>query len=215
MPNKYKVIVADDHSFFRKGVMFAVNRMPNFEVVAEATSGLDVIEKLKNNKAQVVLMDIKMPVMDGIDATKEIKRKYPDIDIIALTMHGDEAYIESMLSAGAKGYMLKDAESEDLEFALKSIVEGKQYFSQSIIPQLTSSFLNRNKEKTTTELTNRELEILSLICKGFSNSEIADQLNLSHRTITTHRTNIYAKLNVKNTASLISYAIKSNLVDLA
>lgn len=214
MENKTKIIVVDDHSFFRKGVILAVNRMPDIEVVAEAASGVELLEILKTTKTDIVLVDIKMPDMDGIEATTQVLNKYPHIKVLALTMHGDEAYIESMLNAGAMGYMLKSSESEDLEQALKSLLNNQQYYSSELLPQLTNRFLKKPDEKSKVKLTGRELEVLDLVFKGYTNQEIANQLCLSLRTITTHRTNLNLKTGAKNTAGLIGFAIKNKLVNI-
>lgn len=215
MAKKHSVMVVDDHSFFRKGVMFAVNRIDSFEVIDEASSGNELLEKLMKRIPDIILIDIRMPDMDGIEATKKALEIDSGLKIIALTMHGEEAYIESMLNAGAMGYMLKNSESEDLERALKCIIEGKQYYSQEILPQLANRFLHKKKEAQIEKLTKREVEVLELVCNGYSNQEIADKLFLSLRTITTHRSNLNSKLGVKNTVGLMAYAIKHRLVDLS
>lgn len=215
MAKKHSVMVVDDHSFFRKGVMLAVNRIDSFEVIDEASSGKELLEKLKKRIPDIILIDIRMPDMDGIEATKKALAFNSGLKIIALTMHGEEAYIESMLNAGAMGYMLKNSESEDLERALKCIIEGKQYYSQEILPQLANRFLHKKKEPSIEKLTKREFEILELVCNGHSNQEIADKLFLSLRTVTTHRSNLNSKLGVKNTAGLMAYAIKHRLVDFS
>lgn len=208
-------MVVDDHSFFRKGVALAVNRTNNFEVIDEATSGTELLTKLEKQIPEIILLDIRMPEMDGIEATKKALELVPDLKIIALTMHGEEVYIESMLNAGAIGYMLKNSESEDLERALDYAIEGKQYFSQEVLPQLTNLYINKKNEPIKEKLTKRELQVLNFVFKGYSNQEIANELFLSLRTVTTHRSNLNSKTGAKNTASLIAYAIKHKLVDLS
>ncbi len=214
MTEKYKVMIVDDHAFFRKGVMFAVNRIPNFEVIDEAASGAELLRKIENNTPDIVLLDINMPDLSGIETTQRALAIEPNLKIIALTMHGEEAYVESMLNAGAMGYMLKSSESDDLERALLCVAAGNQLYSSEILPQLTKRFLNKPHKQDLNKLTKRELEVLNYIFKGYSNKEIAEALFVSLRTITTHRTNLNSKTGAKNTATLIAYALKNNLVEL-
>jgi len=162
-----------------------------------------------------VLMDIKMPLMNGIDATKAAMQSFPGLKIIALSMFGDEQYLQSMLDAGAKGFLLKNIRTSDLDRALKIIAEGKNFFSEELLTYFTERFSNREgKTGSFDPLTGRELEILQHIANGLTNKEIADKLFISVRTVTNHRANINSKTGANNTAKLIAFALKHNLISI-
>lgn len=209
-----KIIVVDDHSFFRKGVIMVINRFNNAEIIGEACNGAELLNLLQNLTPDIILMDIKMPVMDGIEATRKVLERYPEIKIIAFSMFGDEEYLESMINAGIQGFLLKNAESEDMERALNTIANGQQYFSEEFLPYFTKKFLSKDANNTNVSLTKRELEILQLVAQGLSNQEIADKLFLSIRTITSHRANLNSKTGSKNTVNLLTYAIKNKLIHI-
>jgi DNA-binding NarL/FixJ family response regulator len=210
---KIKILLADDHGIIRDGIKLMLNKSPELEIVAEANNGQEVIDYLEENakSIDVILMDINMPVMNGIEATQKISETYPDINILALTMHIEETYISNMLKAGALGYILKESNKDELIDAIKSIASGKKYYSNEVSVTLINSLMSDSKDKDK-ELSDREIEILSLIASGNTNKEIGEKLFISGRTVETHRRNILSKLEVKNTAEMIKYAIQNKLV---
>lgn len=214
MEQVLKIIVADDHEFFRKGVIMALSRIKNVNVIGEASNGQEVLDLLEIQSPDVILMDIKMPVMDGIEATKQVLDINSNIKVIALSMFSEEVYLEGMINAGVFGFLLKNSESKDLERALDNVSQGKQYFSEEFIPYFTNKYMNKDKEEDKALLTKRELEVLNLVAHGLTNQQIANKLFVSIRTITNHRANLNAKTGSKNTVNLLSYAIKHKLIKL-
>ena len=212
-----KIILVDDHTLFRNGLKLLIHNTPNFRVIAEASNGKEFIDLLsKEEKPDVVLLDIAMPEMDGIEAAAIALEKYPDLPIITLSMYGEEDYYFKMVSLGVKGFLLKNSDIHEVCSALESVVEGGTYFSQELLFNLVSNLRSSSLAGTedNSMLSERELEILLLICKGFSNQEIADELFISKRTVDKHRANILSKTNCKNTANLVVYAIKNRLVEI-
>jgi DNA-binding NarL/FixJ family response regulator len=207
-----EVIIADDHPLFRKGLAMQLKEFRNIRVIAEAGDGQAFLDILKIKKADLVFMDIKMPVMDGIEATKQAVALVPGIRIIALSMYGEEEYLDSMLNAGAKGFLLKNISKEDLERAIRSVMAGNSYFSDEILTILTKTIVRPANKEVPLKFSRRELEVLDLICKGHKNAEIADKLFLSQRTIDGHRANLISKVGVKNTVGLVTYAIKNKII---
>ncbi len=209
---KTKIVIVDDHEFFRKGVGMTIANLSFVELIGEASNGEDLLELLKITKPDIILMDIKMPKMDGITAAEKVKERYPDIKIVALSMFGEEKYLESMLQAGASGFLLKNVDKDGLERALAIIADGKQYFSEELLPYFTKKYTTKEPEDAS-KLTKRELEVLLLVSKGLTNQEIADQLFISTRTIANHRANIYSKVGTKNAVELLIYAIKNKMIE--
>ena len=211
-----KIILVDDHTLFRNGLKLLINNTPNFRVIAEASNGKEFIDLLSKEEPDVVLLDIAMPEMDGIEAAAIALEKYPDLPIITLSMYGEEDYYFKMVSLGVKGFLLKNSDIHEVCSALESVVEGGTYFSQELLFNLVSNLRSSSLAGTedNSMLSERELEILLLICKGFSNQEIADELFISKRTVDKHRANILSKTNCKNTANLVVYAIKNRLVEI-
>ena len=206
-----KLILVDDHCIFRESLkrLFIAEKIA--DVVAEAKNGKEFLELLDSFTPDIVLMDISMPIMDGIEATKKAVEKYPNIQVIALSMYGDEKYYQKMIEAGVKGFVLKNADIKELESAIAEVSSGGNWFSNELLRKVIS---NMSKTSEIELLTNRELEILNIICRGYSNEQIAKELNLSFDTIKWHRSNILSKTGCKNTASLIMYSIRNNLVEL-
>jgi DNA-binding NarL/FixJ family response regulator len=202
------LIIVDDHEFFRKGVMLTLERFSFIKIIAEASNGLEFMELLKKKPVDIVLMDINMPGMDGVETTKKALEVNPNLKIIALTMFGEEQYLESMIDAGASGFILKNIDAAGLEYALKTVSEGKNYYS----PEVMNFFANKRSKKNQTRLTKRETEILEYVAKGLTNQQIANTLYVSLRTITNHRANMHKKVGVKNTIGLLSWAIKQNII---
>lgn len=207
------IFLVDDHEFYRKGLSVTINRFDDMQVSGEASNGQEFLDQLAYKLPDIVLMDIKMPVMDGIEATNKAMKLYPDLKIVALSMFGEEEFLESMLEAGVKGFLLKNIGQEGLRNALTKIAEGKQYFSEELIPYFTRKYMGKNASGEN-QLTKRELEILQLIADGLSNKDIADKLSISLRTVTNHRSNLNIKTGSKNTAGLLAYAIKNDMVNI-
>ena len=211
---KVNIIIAEDHEFFRKGLVMVLNEIDFINVKGETNNGKELIDLLKTTPADIVITDIKMPVMDGIEATKNIKTLYPDIKIIVLSLHGEEEYLKKMIDIGVDGFILKDTNKEGLERALSAVKNGKQYFSTDFFTFFTKQYSSNHTHTTDVKLTPRELEILQQISLGLTNKEIAEKLFISAKTVINHRTNILSKTETKNTASLIRFAFKNKLIKL-
>jgi DNA-binding NarL/FixJ family response regulator len=208
-----KIAVVEDHDFYRNGLCLAIKRFKFIELAYEAVNGKDFIEKQKINPADIVLIDIMMPVMSGYDAITASRMEFPNLKIIILTMLEEDGYIQKFINLGVQGYLLKNIDFRGLETALKAIIEGKTYYSQELMSYFTRQLREDNKNpRIAIKLTSRELEILQLIYEGLSNQEIADKLFVSVRTITNHRFNLKTKISAKNTAGLISYGLKNKLL---
>lgn len=213
--NTIKVILADDHVIVRNGIKILLESEGEVEVIAEASNGQEAVEKVKQLKPDILISDIRMPIMNGLEATAELKRISPETKTLILSMHDDEEYIIKSVECGASGYLLKDTTKEEFIKALKSIIEGHKYFSGDISDVLVNGYLNKNTassssnadgdaaERIDYHITKREKQILQLVYEGHSNKEIADELSKSIRTIETHRFNIMKKLGVGNITELI------------
>ncbi len=205
-----RVIIADDHVIFRKGLRTVLNEITNVKVIAEASNGHELLEILKNNKTDIILMDIKMPLIDGIEATKKISEKFPEVNIIALTMHEEIGYFNKMLEAGATGFLLKKTNREELQNAINTVMQGDNYYSEEFVCNINSK--NNTKISAKINLTERETQILELICKGMSNNEIAKHLGISQKTVDVHRCHLFEKTGAKNAPHLVMFAIKHGII---
>lgn len=211
-PKSYRIILADDHALFLSGLNGLLSRRPECEVVGTAANGAECLELIRTVPHDVVLMDIDMPVMDGIEATERAVAANPDERIITLSMHAEEAFYFRMVEAGAKGFILKSAELDEVVAAIRVVCEGGSFFSQELLQHLVGSLKTSRQEQPEDLLSDREKEILLLICKGLSNQEIGEQLFISKRTVDKHRANILEKTGCKNTANLVVWAIKNGVV---
>ncbi|MFL5729044.1 MAG: response regulator [Cytophagaceae bacterium] len=215
-----KIVLADDHGIVRDGIKSTLRDEKSFKIIGEASNGLEAIERVKTLSPDVIIIDINMPEMNGIEATAIISKKYPDTKSLVLSMHDNEDYILKSIESGAAGYLLKDTSKEEFVKAINAVAKGEKYFSTSISNILATGYLHRIKmgeTKTTEEdsesgLTRREKGILKLIVQGRSNREIADSLSISIRTIEVHRSNMMKKLKVKNAVELVKFAMENNLV---
>jgi DNA-binding NarL/FixJ family response regulator len=211
---KIRIIIADDHQLFRNGLKILLNSFPEFEVSGEASNGEEFLKLLKTSPAEIALMDINMPEMDGIEATRRGLKIYPGINIIALSMYGEEEYYYKMVDAGAKGFLLKDSDISEVKEAILTVMKGGSYFSQELLYHVIQKIKHRELESKSANLSKREKEVLLKICEGLSNQEIADNLFISKRTVDKHRANLLGKTNSKNTASLILFAIRNKLIEI-
>ena len=211
---KIRIALADDHQLFRNGLKILLGSFSEFEVVAEASNGNELLRALETSPSDIVLMDISMPEMDGVEATGRLSRQMPGTRVIALSMYGEEEYYYRMVDAGAKGFILKDFDITDVHDAIIAVHKGGNYFSQELLYHVINRIKNREQEVKSSSLSKREKEILLKICEGLSNHEIADSLFISKRTVDKHRANLLAKTGSKNTASLILYAIKNRLIEI-
>jgi DNA-binding NarL/FixJ family response regulator len=212
--DKIRIALADDHQLFRNGLKILLGSFSEFEVVAEASNGNELLRALETCPSDIVLMDISMPEMDGVEATGVLSRQMPATRVIALSMYGEEEYYYRMVDAGAKGFILKDSDITDVHDAIIAVHKGGNYFSQELLYHVINRIKNREQEVKSSSLSKREKEILLKICEGLSNHEIADSLFISKRTVDKHRANLLAKTGSKNTASLILYAIKNRLIEI-
>jgi len=206
-----KIILVDDHNIFRESLKRLLESEKIGEVVAEAKNGKEFIEIINNITPDIVLMDIAMPIMDGIEATRKAIEIKPELQVLALSMYGDEKYYQKMIESGVKGFIIKNADIKELEQAIREVASGGNWFSNELLRKVITSIAKKNEE---VKLTVRELEILKLICIGLSNEQIAEKLYLSQETIKWHRSNILSKTGCKNTATLVLYPVRTNLVEL-
>jgi DNA-binding NarL/FixJ family response regulator len=210
--SKIQIIIADDHQLFRNGLKILLNSFPEFEVTGEAANGAEFLKLLNTVNADIALMDINMPEMDGIEATRKGLKLSPGINIIALSMYGEEEYYYKMVDAGAKGFLLKDSDISEVKEAILTVAKGGSFFSQELLYHVIQKIKHREQESKSANLSKREKEILGKICEGLSNQEIAETLFISKRTVDKHRANLLGKTNSKNTASLILFAIRNKLI---
>lgn len=212
----YKIIIVDDHFIFRNGLRDLMEEIPSANVIAEASSGEEFIEMLPGLNPDLVFMDIKMPGMNGLETTRKALEMFPGLKILALSMFGEAEYVEEMLQAGAMGYLLKNIGKDELIKAIDNIANDKGYFSDEILVMVTRQVFNARQKSTEQNIldsfTKRELEVLQLVSQGYSNTEIAEMLEISPRTVGGHRNNMLSKSGLKNTAALVSFALKNQAI---
>jgi DNA-binding NarL/FixJ family response regulator len=213
---KAKLYLVDDHLIFREGLRNLIEVEGIGKVVGEASNGKEFLENFEEAEPDLVLMDISMPIMNGIEATKLAIEKNPDLKVMALSMNGDEEYYYKMIEAGVKGFLLKDSGIKEIERAIQTIIDGDSYFSNELLRRIIANIGKPiDKEKVSENiLSSRETEVLIEICNGLTNEEIADKLFISPQTVKGHRSNLLSKTNCKNSASLVMWAIKSKIIEL-
>ncbi|RXQ95782.1 response regulator transcription factor [Ancylomarina salipaludis] len=214
---KIKIVLVDDHKIFRDGFRLLLQSFPYVEIIGEASNGQEFLDLLKIQVPEIVFMDINMPQVDGVEASRRAVEQFPDIKIIALTTFLDEDYLEQMLMAGVEAYMLKNSELDEFEKAIMKVHTGGNYFSGEIVSLLSDKlnrFRKRKKEQAVLPVfTEREKEIIDLICKGYGNKEIAEKTFLSTKTVEKHKSSLFQKTNTFNTVNLVIYAFKNQIVN--
>jgi len=211
-----RVLLADDHGIVRKGLRALLESQPGMKVAGEAADGREAVKLTAEIQPDVVIMDIAMPNLNGIEATAQIVKANPKTGVVILSMHSAEAYLVRALNAGARGYLLKDSAEEDLLRAIQAVADGRPFFSPAIAQTLLEDFVRSLQQRGLTDsydlLTDREKEVLQLLAEGKSNKDVATLLNLSPYTVETHRTNLMQKLNLHNTAEIVLYAVRKKII---
>ena len=211
-----RILLADDHTVVRKGLRLLLESHPGFKVIAEAANGREAVSLAEAHTPDVVVLDVAMPLLNGIEAARQVSAKLPQTAIVFLSMHSDEGYVLKALKSGAKAYLLKDSAEDDLINAIKAVTEGKAFFSPAISKMLVEDYMRQMREREVEDsyelLTTREREILQLFAEGKSVKEVATLLDLSLYTVETHRSNIFQKLDLHSSAELILYAIRKGVI---
>lgn len=212
---KTKVMITDDHSLIREGIRQLLEFDGSIEVIGEASNGVECLEKLEVLSPDVLLLDINMPEMNGIDVLKQLKETESDVKVLILTVHNELEYLLKAIDIGVDGYILKDSESSELKKAIDIICKGENYIQPSLIPALNNQLVNRDIDKDKIDLlTSREYEVLIQVANGMSNKEIATNLNISERTVKNHISNIFKKIDVSDRTQAAVFAIKNNIIKL-
>lgn len=205
--DEIRIAVIDDHDLFREGIKLVLNQIDGFKVIFDTSNGNQFVEMLDTIQVDIALMDIEMPVINGIQTTMKALHNKPDLSVIALTMFSDTGHYSQMIQAGVKGFILKKTNKFELQQAILTVHNGGNYFSQEILKKLAYQY--NNDSEGTENLTSREIEIMLLICQGYTSQEISEKLFISNKTVETHRFNIFQKSNVRNIAGLIVWAIRN------
>ena len=218
MPHKTKVLIADDHALVREGIAAFLKLSDEFEVVAEASDGLEAIEKTNKHHPDIVIMDINMPKLGGLEATIEIKKMWPETKVLVLTQYEDKEYITRFLKAGVSGYLLKKAVGSDLITGLRTISRGDSYLYSSIATEVVSRYLSGDKgtemEDPYEKLSDREKQVLKLVAEGFTHKEVADMLCISVKTVIAHQTHLGEKLGIHSRAGFMKFAIQKGIIKI-
>lgn len=211
-----KILIADDHQLVREGLATLLSDDPNIEVIGQAKDGKEAVESAKKLKPDILIMDIGMPLVNGIEATGILKKEIPDLKIIGLTMHADKTYVKGMLEAGADGYLFKNCAYDELMLAINTVSVGNKYLSNEITDVIINEYIGKQNDVEVVDpiLSERELEVLTLVAQGKSSNEIAEELFVSVKTVGTHKQHIYEKLNINSTVDLVKYAIKKGIISL-
>ncbi len=217
MKSKVRIFLVEDHTILREGLRALLTADPNFEIIGEAADGREAVRFVEKQVPDLIIMDLSMPRMTGMDAIREIKKRYPATKIIALTVHKTEEYLRTTLQAGADGYVLKDATHEELMLAIQNVLKGKTYLSPGVSEKVIEGYLESKESQIPSStlglLSPREREVLKLIAEGYKNKEIAADLCISLKTVEKHRANLMKKLDLHNAATLTAYAIEQGLVE--
>jgi DNA-binding NarL/FixJ family response regulator len=214
MNTKIRLLIVDDHKMFLEGLISLLKDVENIEITGTALNGKQALEILKTHNVDVVVTDVSMPEMDGIELSEEIRKNFPAVSTLVLSSHSDPAIISKLINSQVNGYLLKNAEKEELKRAIYSISEGNNYFSETIRQiHINHQFSRPQATNIVEQLSKREYQVLKLIADEFTTNEIADELNLSQHTIETHRRNMLSKLGVRNTAGLIKFTMQNKLLD--
>lgn len=208
-----QLLIVDDYEMIRNGLEALISEEKDMQVAALASNGVEAIEQCSKQAIDVVLMDIMMPEMNGVDATSVITRRYPGTKVLAVTINEQGRYIREALKAGASGYILKHSSKDEILTAIRTVCKGRPYFSGEILSLISEEFTNKSEANSNPALTKKEGEVLRLISLEFTNQEIAEQLHCSMRTIDTHKRNLIKKLGVKNVVGLVKYAVKLGMID--
>jgi len=208
---KIKVFIADDHQLFCDGIKYILSESERFTVIGEASNGKELLEKMERVTPDIILLDINMPIMNGIEAAREILKTNPNQAILVLSMYDSEEYYNAFIDMGVRGFLLKDSSNHELITAMEKIIKGDSYFSQELLMKI----IKNKDENKDLHLTPRELDVLHLICKGHSNFEISEKLFISQRTVERHRANLLEKTDSSNSIKLVLFAIRNNIVELS
>lgn len=219
MNKKIHIVLADDHQIFRDGIKALLSDIDDFKVVAEASNGDELLRMLETSEPDIIIMDISMPGISGIELTRKISELYPQIAVLILSMHSNEDFVINSVINGAKGYLPKDTGRKELLEAIYAIADGDEYFGKLITSNMMKSFIKKTQKKflpvdKENQLTSREIEIIQQIGKGLSNKEIADKLFISVRTVDSHKNHMMQKLKLRSTAEIIIYAIKNKIIEI-
>jgi len=217
MNKQIKIFIVDDHSIFREGLSFVLSQIENYTVIGEAENGKVFLNLLDQQEPDIVLMDISMPEMDGIEATEKALKKIPDLKVITLSSYGQESYYYRMIKAGVMGFVEKKAGKSEIKEAIDTVYAGNNYFPQDILRNLIFKISNKGEDNLASsdiEISKREKQVLSLICQGLSNNEIAEKLFISPKTVDNHRTSLLSKTHAKNAAHLVMFAIKNHIIEI-
>lgn len=217
--DKIRVLLADDHTIVRKGLRSLLDNEPGIEVVGEADDGREAVQQVEDLQPDIVVMDIAMPSLNGLEATRLIKQRSPETKVLILTMHADEEYVHQLLRAGVSGYLVKKAAPTELVTAIRAAWQGESFLSPSISRQVIDEYILRaggakEEEDSFDKLTNREREVLQLLAEGHSNRQVAEILSISVKTVETHKSNLMDKLDIQNITELIKYAIRKGVIRL-
>ncbi|MFZ4464376.1 MAG: response regulator transcription factor [Bacteroidales bacterium] len=218
MTKKIRIILADDHRIFRDGMKALLNENTEIQIIGEGSDGNELMELLKSNQPDVLILDISMPGLSGIELTKLIHNLYPEIRIMILSMHTNEEFVLNAIHAGAKAYLPKDTSKAELFEAIQSLMAGGEYYSKSVSENFMKSFIKKTRTDqnllVNEELTLREIEILKLVATGISHKEVAEMLFISPKTVDAHKNHIMQKLKLKNTAELVLYAVTHKIIEV-
>ena len=216
--HKLRIVVADDHALMRRGICDLLRAEPGWNVIAEASNGREAVNAVAKMKPDVLVIDLAMPELNGLTATREILRSFPKVQVVLLTMHNTDQAIREVLESGARGYVLKSDAEQNLIAAVKAVAEGKPFFTPNVAEIVLKGYLRRNADAEVNdslpELTTREREIVQLLAEGKGNKEVAMTLQVSVKTVEAHRSNINRKLSIRSTTDLVRYAVRNHIVTL-